>query len=221
MQHWLTLSWRRPLSYRNQSIDFYMITASVLKGLKENFSKFLEELLIGIYQSVFNIITFDFASDFQAVFLEILFFTTQRKMLRKLFYRESFPENVYDVVYSGKVASVQCTDSRSTLNRLHHRFFLEYVPKTNWLKKIISEKSLRCSSFLLRTFWRNAKNYDVFEGKPLRWKLLFSLIAGLKPLPASLSNTDFLTEVSAYDFSKSLCWKFQKNFCEISLPFLF
>ena len=40
-----------------------MITASVLKGLKENFSKFLEELLIGIYQSVFNIITFDFASD--------------------------------------------------------------------------------------------------------------------------------------------------------------
>ena len=35
----LTLSWRRPLSYRNQSIDqwtgFYMITASVMKGLKQ------------------------------------------------------------------------------------------------------------------------------------------------------------------------------------------
>ena len=38
----LTLSWRRPLSYRNQSIDlrsklrtgFYMITASVMKELK-------------------------------------------------------------------------------------------------------------------------------------------------------------------------------------------
>ena len=40
----LTLSWRRPLSYRNQSIDclanqwtgFYMITASVMKGLNTN-----------------------------------------------------------------------------------------------------------------------------------------------------------------------------------------
>ena len=39
--HWLTLSWRRPLSYRtspsicseNQWTGFYMITASVLKGL--------------------------------------------------------------------------------------------------------------------------------------------------------------------------------------------
>ena len=31
----LTLSWRRPLSYRNQSMtDFYMITASVMKELK-------------------------------------------------------------------------------------------------------------------------------------------------------------------------------------------
>ena len=38
--HLLTLSWRRPLSYRNQSIDlpskwtgFYMITASIMNGL--------------------------------------------------------------------------------------------------------------------------------------------------------------------------------------------
>ena len=30
----LTLSWRRPISYRNQSIGFYMISASVMKGLK-------------------------------------------------------------------------------------------------------------------------------------------------------------------------------------------
>ena len=29
----LTLSWRRPLSYRNHSTGFYMITASVMKGL--------------------------------------------------------------------------------------------------------------------------------------------------------------------------------------------
>ena len=34
----LTLSWRRSLSYRNQSIDligFYMVTASVMKGLTD------------------------------------------------------------------------------------------------------------------------------------------------------------------------------------------
>ena len=28
----LTLSWRRPMSYRNQSIDFYMTSAPVMKG---------------------------------------------------------------------------------------------------------------------------------------------------------------------------------------------
>ena len=31
----LTLSWRRLISYRNQSIDFYMISASVMKGLRK------------------------------------------------------------------------------------------------------------------------------------------------------------------------------------------
>ena len=35
----LTLSWRMPLSYRNQSIDFYMITASVMKDLMEKNTK--------------------------------------------------------------------------------------------------------------------------------------------------------------------------------------
>ena len=30
----LNLSWRRPLSYRNQWTGFYMITVSVMKGLK-------------------------------------------------------------------------------------------------------------------------------------------------------------------------------------------
>ena len=34
MWHSLTLSWRRPLSYRNQWTGFYMITASVMRELK-------------------------------------------------------------------------------------------------------------------------------------------------------------------------------------------
>ena len=33
--NYLTLSWRGPLSYRNQSIGFYMITATVMKGLNQ------------------------------------------------------------------------------------------------------------------------------------------------------------------------------------------
>ena len=45
----LTLSWRRPLSYRNQPIDllasqwagFYMITASVMKELSKNVTRLL------------------------------------------------------------------------------------------------------------------------------------------------------------------------------------
>ena len=42
---------------------------------------------------------------------------------------ENSQENVFDGVYFNKVASVQCTDSNSALNRLHHRFVLEYIPE--------------------------------------------------------------------------------------------
>ena len=45
----LTLSWRRPLSYRNQSIGFYMITASVIKGWKTYFSLTNHFIYLGIF----------------------------------------------------------------------------------------------------------------------------------------------------------------------------
>ena len=49
-------------------------------------------------------------------------------------------ENVYDGVHFIKIASPQCRDSKSTINRLDHRFFSEYVPKISSLKKNILRK---------------------------------------------------------------------------------
>ena len=65
------------------------------------------------------------------------------KMLRKNVYSKSLKnsqENVFDGVYFSKVASLQFIDCNSTVNRLHHRFSLEYVPETKLLKKNIWRK---------------------------------------------------------------------------------
>ena len=54
------------------------------------------------------------------------------KMLRKRFDCESYEnsqENVSGGVYFRMAASLQCTDSIATINRLHNRFFSEDVPK--------------------------------------------------------------------------------------------
>ena len=59
------------------------------------------------------------------------------KMLRKIMDCESFrssQENLLDGVYFCKVASLQCTDCTSTINRLYHRFFSENVSKASCLK---------------------------------------------------------------------------------------
>ena len=42
---------------------------------------------------------------------------------------ENFPKNVYDGVCFNKIASLCCTNCSSTITRIHHRFFSEYVPK--------------------------------------------------------------------------------------------
>ena len=54
-------------------------------------------------------------------------------MLQKIINCESLEnsqENIYDGSYSGKVASLQRTDCNSTISRLQHRFFLEYISKS-------------------------------------------------------------------------------------------
>ena len=51
-------------------------------------------------------------------------------------------ENVYEGVYFSKVTNLQCSDSSFAIKITHHRYFLEYVPKTSCLKKQYFEKKV-------------------------------------------------------------------------------
>ena len=67
------------------------------------------------------------------------------KMLGKITDCESLEisqENFYDGVSFSKVTNLQCLDCNFSVKRTHHRFFLEYVPKTSCLKRNKKTKSL-------------------------------------------------------------------------------
>ena len=49
---------------------------------------------------------------------------------------ENYQGNFHDEVSFSKVMSLQFSDSNFAINRIHHRFFLENLPKTSCLKKI-------------------------------------------------------------------------------------
>ena len=119
---------------------------------------------------------------------------------------ENLQENVYDGVCFSKVPHLQRTDFHSTISRLHHRTFLEFVPKISCFKNVL-EKMLWCTSILMkpkhrmrslqfykkgarvRPLWRSAENFNVFKGKSPRWKLLFNKVARLESNPAILLKT--------------------------------
>ena len=67
-------------------------------------------------------------------------------MLRKTIDWESlkiFQKNFYNGVSFSKVTSLQLSGCNFTIKRTHHRFFLEYVPKTSCPKKnILRTKSV-------------------------------------------------------------------------------
>ena len=66
------------------------------------------------------------------------------KMLGKITDCESLEisqEKFYDEVSFSKVTNIQWSDCNFAIKRPHHRFFLEYVPKTS-LKKNKKRKSL-------------------------------------------------------------------------------
>ena len=44
-------------------------------------------------------------------------------------------ENIYGGASFSKVSSLQCSDCNFSIKIAHHRYFLEYVPKTSCLKK--------------------------------------------------------------------------------------
>ena len=51
-------------------------------------------------------------------------------------------ENVYEGVSFSKVTSLRCLDCNFAIKIAHHRYFLEYVPKTSCLKKQYFEKKV-------------------------------------------------------------------------------
>ena len=67
------------------------------------------------------------------------------KILRKTIDGKSLKtsqENVYEGVTFSKVTNLQCSDCKVAIKIAHHIYFLEYVPKTNSLKKQYFEKKV-------------------------------------------------------------------------------
>ena len=67
------------------------------------------------------------------------------KMLRKRIDGKSLEisqEKVYEGVSFSKVSNLQCSDCYFAIKIAHHRYFLEYVPKTSCLKKQYFEKKV-------------------------------------------------------------------------------
>ena len=68
------------------------------------------------------------------------------KMLQKIIDGKSLEistENVCEGVSFSKVTNLQCSDCNFAIKIAHHRYFLEYVLKTNCLKNnILRKKSM-------------------------------------------------------------------------------
>ena len=69
------------------------------------------------------------------------------KMLRKIVDGKSLKisqENVYEGVFFSKVTNLQCSNCNFAIKLAHHRYFLEYVPKTSEILKnnILRKKSM-------------------------------------------------------------------------------
>ena len=66
-------------------------------------------------------------------------------MLRKIIEGKSLgisQENVYEGVSFSKVTNLLCSDCNFAMKIAHHRYLLEYVPKTSCLKKQCFEKKV-------------------------------------------------------------------------------
>ena len=108
--------------------------------------------------------------------------------------------------FFSKVVCLQCPDCNSSIKRLHHRFFPQYVSKSSCLKKNILRKKSMMENVLIklrpcstkpeilskvelsrahvRPVCRSAENSNVFTEKPPQRRLIFSKVAGLEFIPA-------------------------------------
>ena len=81
------------------------------------------------------------------------------KKLQKMIVREGLEisqENIYDGVFI-KVTYLQFSDCNSSIKRLPHRSFLEYVSKVSCLKKIW------WTSVLIKLSWQSRQLYQKRE----------------------------------------------------------
>ena len=128
-------------------------------------------------------------------------------MLRKISDCESLEisqENASDGVYFSKVTYSQYTDYNSAIKRLLHRFSLEYITKTSCLLRenfMMDQRFIKfwsCSiqlAILSKNRAQSAESFDIFEGKPPWWRLLFSKVASLEFMQVILFKKDSTAEV--------------------------
>ena len=124
------------------------------------------------------------------------------KMLRKITDDNSLEisqENVYEGISFRKVTNLQCSNCNFAMKIAHHRYFLEYVPKTSCLKKHFEKKNIfrkkttvdqllnkvatlqytalslmKKNGAHVRPACRSAESSNIFTSKCLWWRL-FSL----------------------------------------------
>ena len=71
--------------------------------------------------------------------------STEMKMLQQIIDGKSLEvsqKSVYEGVSFRNVTNLQCLDCNFAIKIAHHRYFLEYVPKTSCLKKQYFEKKV-------------------------------------------------------------------------------
>ena len=84
-------------------------------------------------------------SNFQVIF-HVICLLNRIEDVTKINWWQKFEisqENFYEGVSFSKVTNLQCLDCNFAIKRAHHRYFLEYVPKTSCLKNnILRKKSI-------------------------------------------------------------------------------
>ena len=130
----LTLSWRRPLSYRNQSMtDFYMITASVMKELKwGKMKKNIESNIFFEVQKYYSAFELMLISFFKWLYSQRCFDNAQHCENRRWKWKRSF-----DVV-------PRCSVQRWKMQRCFNVGLTLCDVTTSYQPKINVELTLKC-----------------------------------------------------------------------------
>ena len=137
---------------------------------------------------------------FHVIFHESCFFNTNRDITKnnwlqkfRYFSGKSYKPTVFfQLVSFSKGTSQQCSSCNLTIKRTHHRFVLEYVPKTSCIKKYILRKksavdqrrnkvsALLCTGFSFiekqsscKAYLQTVKSPILFTGKPTCQRLFW------------------------------------------------